>query len=151
VIQSWKGLNLYNLATYQQPRVISKTFYQQKWTAKSHTRTYHGRQVREKQWQLMFNRRIPAVVEMNIANMAKDDGSRQASGRGSGREVQMLDGPRRTRKRTPYEGMTYWPLERRLDTAIFRAMFASSVRTARQFVVHGHVKVNGKKVRSAKT
>lgn len=44
-------------------------------------------------------------------------------------------------------GMTFWPLERRLDTAIFRAMFASSVRTARQFVVHGHVKVNGKKIK----
>jgi ribosomal protein S4 len=33
-----------------------------------------------------------------------------------------------------------------LDTAIFRAMFASSVRTARQFCIHGHVNVNGKKV-----
>jgi ribosomal protein S4 len=42
--------------------------------------------------------------------------------------------------------MAYYPLERRLDTAIFRALFASSVRQARQFVVHGLVKVNGKKV-----
>lgn len=48
---------------------------------------------------------------------------------------------------TPYMQMAYYPLERRLDTAIFRAMFASSVRQARQFVVHGLVKVNGKKVR----
>jgi ribosomal protein S4 len=47
---------------------------------------------------------------------------------------------------TPYMQMTYYPLERRLDTAIFRALFASSVRQARQFVVHGLVKVNGKKV-----
>lgn len=42
--------------------------------------------------------------------------------------------------------MTYAPLERRLDTAIFRAMFASSSRQARQFVIHGAVKVNGKQV-----
>lgn len=42
--------------------------------------------------------------------------------------------------------MTYFPIERRLDTAIFRSLFASSVRQARQFCVHGLVKVNGKKV-----
>jgi ribosomal protein S4 len=52
----------------------------------------------------------------------------------------------RTPPMTPYMQMTYYPLERRLDTAIFRALFASSVRQARQFVVHGLVKVNGKKV-----
>lgn len=42
--------------------------------------------------------------------------------------------------------MTFHPLERRLDTAIWRALFASSVKQARQFVVHGGVKVNGKKM-----
>jgi ribosomal protein S4 len=42
--------------------------------------------------------------------------------------------------------MTYFPTERRLDTAVWRALFASSARQARQFVVHGFVKVNGKKV-----
>lgn len=49
-------------------------------------------------------------------------------------------------KMTPYMQMTFAPLERRLDTAIFRALFASSVRQARQMVIHGAVKVNGKKV-----
>ncbi|KAF9765698.1 hypothetical protein IL306_002005 [Fusarium sp. DS 682] len=47
---------------------------------------------------------------------------------------------------TPYMQMTFAPLERRLDTAVFRAMFASSVRQARQFIIHGAVKVNGKKM-----
>jgi ribosomal protein S4 len=50
-------------------------------------------------------------------------------------------------KRTPYMHMTFHPLERRLDTSIFRALFASSTRQARQFVVHGFVKVNGKKMK----
>lgn len=50
-------------------------------------------------------------------------------------------------KQTPYMHMAFHPLERRLDTAIFRALFASSSKQARQFVVHGWVKVNGKKVR----
>lgn len=49
-------------------------------------------------------------------------------------------------QKTPYMHMTFWPLERRLDTAIHRALFASSVSQARQFVVHGFVKVNGKKM-----
>lgn len=52
-----------------------------------------------------------------------------------------------TTRMTPYMQMTFAPLERRLDVAIFRAMFASSTLQARQFCVHGAVKVNGKKVR----
>ena len=37
-------------------------------------------------------------------------------------------------------------LERRLATVVYRAKFASTVFAARQFVSHGHVKVNGKRV-----
>jgi small subunit ribosomal protein S4 len=37
-------------------------------------------------------------------------------------------------------------LERRLDTVIYRAKFVPTVFAARQFVNHGHVKVNGKRV-----
>ena len=37
-------------------------------------------------------------------------------------------------------------LERRLDAVIYRAKFAPTVFAARQFVNHGHVLVNGKKV-----
>lgn len=37
-------------------------------------------------------------------------------------------------------------LERRLDAVIYRAKFVPTVFTARQFVNHGHVKVNGKRV-----
>ena len=37
-------------------------------------------------------------------------------------------------------------LELRLDNAVFRAAFASSRNQARQFVRHGHVTVNGKRV-----
>ena len=37
-------------------------------------------------------------------------------------------------------------LERRLDTVIYRAKFASTVFSARQLINHGHIKVNGKKV-----
>lgn len=37
-------------------------------------------------------------------------------------------------------------LERRLDNVVFRMGFASTRRQARQFVGHGHILVNGKKV-----
>jgi len=37
-------------------------------------------------------------------------------------------------------------LETRLDNLVYRIGFASSIRQARQMVVHGHIKVNGKKV-----
>ncbi|MEO0672120.1 MAG: 30S ribosomal protein S4 [Pseudomonadota bacterium] len=37
-------------------------------------------------------------------------------------------------------------LERRLDAVVYRAKFVPTVFAARQFVSHGHVKVNGKKV-----
>lgn len=39
-------------------------------------------------------------------------------------------------------------LERRLDNVIFRLGFAPSRSMARQLVVHGHILVNGKRVRS---
>ena len=40
-------------------------------------------------------------------------------------------------------------LERRLDTIIYRAKFATTVFAARQLINHGHIKVNGKKVNIA--
>lgn len=110
------------------------------------TRGYHGETVREKHWQKMFRPTLRSVVPMDYEYLARTDGSEQALGRGSGLDISP-DGPKpKTRPGTPYMNMVYAPLERRLDTAIFRALFASSTRQARQFVVHGDVKVNGKKV-----
>jgi hypothetical protein len=109
----------------------------------------------------MFDRRLPAVQEIDFRYLARNDGSEQATGRGSGvqeapEEQRYTRGPNqgqmrptRPRAKTPYMHMAFHPLERRLDTAIFRSLFASSSKQARQFVVHGWVKVNGKKVRCA--
>lgn len=84
---------------------------------------------------------------MDAQYLASNDGSVESAGRGSG-----LQSSQKRRKQAteaiPYMQMIYAPMERRLDTAIFRAMFASSARQARQFVVHGAVKVNGKLVGS---
>jgi small subunit ribosomal protein S4 len=40
-------------------------------------------------------------------------------------------------------------LERRLDALVFRAKFVPTMFAARQFINHGHVKVNGKRVNIA--
>ncbi|KAK1759353.1 mitochondrial 37S ribosomal protein nam9 [Echria macrotheca] len=140
---TWNKKNLYNIVNYRLPRLTSKTFFQQKWLAKAATRGYHGEHVKESQWERMFSRRIRSVVNMEPAYMAQHDGSEHAEGRGSGKIRSLEENPR---SQTPHMQMTFAPLERRLDIAIFRAMFASSARQARQFVIHGAVKVNGKKM-----
>lgn len=161
-----------------QPHMNGKrTFFQQKWDAKSRSRAYHGDHIPEKKWVRLFSRRLPSVVDMPPAYLGANDGAEQAAGRGSGLTTNTItaekfwsSSPLSTRIRfshprarfaampsknnmlskpladiTPYMQMTYAPLERRLDTAIFRALFASSVRQARQCVIHGAVRVNGKK------
>jgi len=109
------------------------------------TRGYHNPQIKEKHWTRMFDRRLPAVVPMDYRYLAENDGSEMALGRGSGLE-KAEEGRERKKQKTPYMNMAFHPLERRLDTAIWRALFASSTKQARQFVVHGAVRVNGKKM-----
>ncbi|KAJ6782452.1 hypothetical protein PWT90_11120 [Aphanocladium album] len=146
------------------------TFFQQKWAAKSRARAYHGEHIPEKKWVRLFSPRLMSAVDMPPEYLAAHDGSEQAAGRGSGLDNSDINAAKYSRvpqpskpetrktittneliarplhEMTPYMQMTFAPLERRLDTAIFRAMFATSVRQARQFVLHGAVKVNGKKL-----
>jgi ribosomal protein S4 len=93
----------------------------------------------------MFSKRIRSVIPMNTADLAADDGSKESAGRGAG--LSEGSGRSRSSRPIPYTQMAFAPLERRLDVAIFRALFASSTRQARQFVIHGAVTVNGQKVR----
>jgi len=183
--QSWNKYNLFNLAKVNPKVGPARTFFQQKWTAKSHLRGYHGAHIRERDWARMFSRRILSTVDLDPSYLARYDGSEQSAGRGSGKQIDPKSGegpvnaanfsqtealrrrlearrkpvePHQMRanpglvydepvhKMTPYMQMTFAPLERRLDTAIFRAMFASSTLQARQFCIHGAVTVNGQKV-----
>lgn len=134
----------------RQPKVgfDGETFFQQKWRAKGMLRAYHGEHVVERKWERMFSRRLLGVADMDPAYMARHDGSELAAGRGSGRDQRPTHGDAVVRKPTltPYMQMAFAPMERRLDIAVFRAMFASSARQARQFCVHKKVKVNGKVV-----
>jgi len=192
--QSWNKYNLYNIASANLRQNRGRTFFQQKWAAKSATRGYHGAHIKESDWNRAFSRRLFSAVDMPPDYLASFDGSEQAAGRGSGlhaepgskdrtptaanfsqfekerqrrvralsasagqishpsqklitrdEKAQMLARP--VHEMTPYMQMAYAPLERRLDVAIFRAMFASSTLQAKQFCTHGAVKVNGKLMR----
>ena len=64
------------------------------------------------------------------------------------RERQMrrlVDRARRNRETTAGEALLQM-LERRLDNVVFRLGLASTRRQARQFVVHGHVEVDGRRL-----
>jgi len=145
--QSWNKYNLYNIAEARAPNLghARDTFFQQKWKAKGLLRAYHGEHVVERKWARMFSRRLLGVSSASPEYLARTDGSDMARGKGFG-----LAKPARNAEQnksgaeTPYMQMTFAPMERRLDIAVFRAMFASSARQAAQFCIHGGVKVNGK-------
>jgi ribosomal protein S4 len=99
------------------------TLYQQLFKAKQETRSYHGENLTDTQFKNIFR------TELNTVNPLQSAKDRQ----------QQLE--------TPYALQTFVAVERRLDTAVFRALFASSVRQAAQFIRRGAVRVNGVRVR----
>ena len=120
---SFNKYNLFNLYKKGQVNFRSKTLYQQKWTAKQETRGYHGEYLTEGRWQTMFQPKLDSVAQLD------------ASLRGG--KIQ----------ETPFLLQTYAVLEKRLDFSVFRSMFSSSVRQARQFILHGNVYVNGVQIK----
>jgi ribosomal protein S4 len=116
---SWNKYNLFN--TTQRARVpndANKTLYQQKWASKKDTRSYHGDQITERQWQSMFKTRLP-TANTKVGGVEPHP---------------------------PVFSLTFAEMERRLDFIVFRSNFAPSIYAARQLVGHGKVTVNGKPV-----
>ena len=123
---SWNKYNLYNIsnarsnARYQVDSDHSlrrKKLYAQQIASKRVTRKYHGQGLPER----VFKSQLYSP-KFNVV----------AGGEGEERKIW---------------GGLYQGVERRLDTIIFRSLFATSIQQARQMVIHGHVQVNGKKVR----
>lgn len=124
---SMNKYNLFNLYKKSKPDFRSMTLYQQKWLAKTETRGYHGEHLTESRWQVNFTPNLSSVAQLDsIEKTTKGE----------------------TIPKTPIQLQTFAVLEKRLDFALFRAMFASSIRQARQFILHGNVKVNGVKIKS---
>ncbi|RUS23251.1 hypothetical protein BC937DRAFT_89721 [Endogone sp. FLAS-F59071] len=119
---SWNKYNLYNLASRTfTPNLANRTLYQQKWTSKCDTRSYHGPQLTEREFLRVFDPRLPT------------SNTRLGTDRGQGRHP-------------PASTLTFAELERRLDFIVFRSNFAPSIHAARQLCVHGKVTLNGKKM-----
>lgn len=116
---SMNKYNLFNLYKKTPVRYQGKSLFQQKWLAKQETRAYHGEHLTESRWKSLFNPNLESVAQLD------------ASLKG----VSVAP--------TPFSLQTYAELEKRLEFALFRAMFASSVRQAREFIKNGHVTVNG--------
>lgn len=116
---SMNKYNLFNL--YKKPSIKyqGKTLFQQKWNSKAETRAYHGEHLTEGRLKALFTPHLQSVAQLD------------ASLKGIGVEP------------TPMPLQTFAILEKRLEFGVFRSMFASSIRQARQFILGGHVKVNG--------
>lgn len=112
-------VNLFNMYKKNAINYKGMSLYQQKWKAKQETRAYHGEHLKESRWKTLFNPSLESVAQLDASL--------------KGVEV----------PNTPLTLQTYAVLEKRLETALFRAMFASSIRQARQFIKSGDVKVNG--------
>ncbi|GMM46819.1 mitochondrial 37S ribosomal protein [Pichia kluyveri] len=115
---SMNKYNLFNLYKKNKPNFKIMTLYQQKWAAKQETRGYHGEHIREERWQSLFEKKLEGVAQLD------------ASLKGNVPS-------------TPMVLQTFASLEKRLDYAVFRSLFASSVRQSKKFILNGHVKVNG--------
>lgn len=120
---SWNKYNLFNLYKKAPVNFTGKSLFQQKWHAKSETRAYHGEHLTEHRWQQNFTPSLKGVAQLDSSLKGTDE------------------------RETPMNLQTYAVLEKRLDFALFRAMFASSVRQARQFILHNNVTVNGIPIR----
>lgn len=117
---SWNKYNLYNLTKFDLNRFNFagdvKVFAKHQ-LAKRIARKYHGQGLTERIFKTqLYNPRFNVV----------------AGGHEGGRRLLW--------------GGLFRGVERRLDTVIFRSLFASSIQQARQMVIHGHVEVNGKTV-----
>lgn len=117
---SMNKYNLFNLYKKPQIRHQGRSLYQQKWTAKQETRAYHGEHLTEGRWKQIFDPNLNSVAQLDAS----------------------LKGNNNVEE-TPVSLQTYAVLEKRLEFALFRSMFASSIRQARQFILGGYVEVNG--------
>ncbi|ODQ68219.1 alpha-L RNA-binding motif-containing protein [Nadsonia fulvescens var. elongata DSM 6958] len=139
---SWNKWNLFNY--YKKPAPKKQhTLYREKWQAKADTRAYHGEFLREGRWGNIFNPKLKTVAQLDKylkkSSTSKGDSIQNSQGALSRESIKDV---------TPVVLQTYAALEKRLDIALFRAMFASSPRQARRFILGGHVKVNGAKVKT---
>lgn len=115
--------NIFNALTWRKNRFSPNTQYRQVFFAKQETRSYHGDRLTETQFRNHFRGDLPTVSPL------------RSQRKGDEAEI-------------PHAMQTFIGLERRLDFAVWRSLFASSLRQAAVFILRGGVRVNGVKIRA---
>ncbi|CAE7108083.1 unnamed protein product [Rhizoctonia solani] len=143
---SWKAVNLWSIWNRSigpgtagvKFTKSSKTLFQQRWASKRFVRAYHGDWIAEKRFQRWF---LPPGLPNTRPSTSSTITKEVQDYAGRKRQFQ----PRASTQPTPVTSLMLVEVERRLDVFIFRCCFATSAWQARQLVVHGKVKLNGKK------
>lgn len=155
--QSWSLDNLYSVwarAFVAQKHVTfsrtNRTLFQQRWTAKALIRAYHGDFIPEKMFKRWY---LPATLPDVRPRLQTRSNASLVLDEFAGRTEQLERAERRRKEEdekglAPVGSLMMAEVERRIDVFIFRCCFASSVYEARRLVIHGHVLLNGKKVRA---
>ncbi|KAG9100778.1 mitochondrial 37S ribosomal protein nam9 [Ceratobasidium sp. UAMH 11750] len=143
---SWKPVNLWSIwnrslgpgTSGTKFTKSSKTLFQQRWASKRFIRAYHGDWIAEKRFQRWF---LPETLPdtRHPSPTSASPSMQEYAGR---KQVQKTTGDQ---KPVPVTSLMLIEVERRIDVFLFRCCFATSAWQARQLVVHGKVKLNGKK------
>lgn len=109
-------------------------------------RAYHGDYIPEKifkKWYIPDN--LPNVRPKMLGKQGDTDTLEEFAGK-KRREEEYTEGEV-VHQMAAVGSLMFSEVERRIDTVVFRSCFAHSIYEARRLVVHGDVKLNGKRVR----
>ncbi|KAH9830214.1 uncharacterized protein C8Q71DRAFT_862785 [Rhodofomes roseus] len=152
---SWHPRNLYSLwrrsvgvksdeANFTRAET---TLSQQRWTAKTLLRAYHGDYIKETIFKRWYLPELLSDVQRQSTKTSADAASlnkwaqREET---AARDLKRLE-EEHQKSLAPVGSLMFIEVERRIDVLIFRSCFAQSVYEARRMVVHGDVMLNGKK------
>jgi ribosomal protein S4 len=152
--KSWSPRNLYNLwkrtAGPKSGDILFKktsetTLFQQRWTSKAAVRAYHGEYIPEKVFKRWYLPDSLPDVRPRRQIFSGDNLNLELYARRKLKEKQ-LEGEIQVKGLAPVGSLMFSEVERRIDTVVFRSCFAHSIYEARRLIIHGNVKLNGKKV-----
>ncbi|KDR70240.1 hypothetical protein GALMADRAFT_255126 [Galerina marginata CBS 339.88] len=160
---SWSPKNLYNLwrrtvgpqsADLTFKVTTEETLFQQRWRSKAAVRAYHGEYIPEKvfkRWYLPDT--IPDVrPRRRVFGDDKNELEEYAQRKTRAKELERKQEEEIEQKGlAPVGSLMFLEVERRLDVFLFRCCFVHSVYEARRLIIHGYVRLNGKKHSNAFT
>jgi ribosomal protein S4 len=151
--QSWHPRNFFNLwqrTTPTGPKIrdikfqdFAPSLFAQRWRSKRAVRAYHGDYIPEKvfkRWYLPET--LPDVRPKRISD-GDDTNELKIFAK---RKAEVYKDSEKKKGMAPVGSLMFQEVERRIDTIVFRSCFAESIYEARRLVIHGYVRLNGRKV-----